>query len=168
MMTAIITDTKSVILRTFDSIIEGYHPRSTLLLEGEFLGAGYPEQCNGKNNVYHDIHIAEPNYYTSGSLGSALETHLISPLQDDLINKKNDEPDTDQKDRIPTQVPVVMRDHEIYLSDTHQDDHKSIADLKIGSPIGDTAEDEIFHHPDQRYQHDQQVKNTLIVPQQTP
>ncbi len=167
-MIAIITDTNSVIFRTFDSIIDGCHLRSSLLFEGEFLGAGYPQQGNGKNNVYKDIHITITNYYPIGSLRGALEAHLIGPLQYDLIDEQDNEPDTDQEDRIPTQIPIVMRDHEIYFSNAHQYDHKRVENLEVGRPIGDTTQNNILDHPDQRDQHHQQVENPLIVPQQAP
>jgi hypothetical protein len=163
-----IRDTNRVIFRTLDSIIDSCLPRSALLFEGEFLGAGYFPERNGKNNVYQDIHIAETNYYTIGSLRSALETHLVSPLQYNLIDKQNDEPDANEKDRVPAEVSVVMCDHEIYFPDAHQHDHKCIEDLEIGRIIGDPTQHDILHHPDQRDQYDKQVKEKFPLPQQAP
>ena len=82
-----IRDTNRVIFRTFDSIIDSCLPRSALLFEGEFLGAGYSKQGNGEDNVYQHIHIAETDYYTIGGFRGALEAHLVRPFQHDLVDE---------------------------------------------------------------------------------
>ena len=120
-----------------------HHP----LFEGELLGSGYPEQCNGKNNICKGIYIAMKHYYKTGSFCSALQTGLISPIKDDIIDKVDDKCDTDQEGGIAKNVAIVMRDHEIDGIDTKDHYQKAIQHLVIRREIKDLPKNEVLDHP---------------------
>jgi hypothetical protein len=122
----------------------------SLLFEGESLGAGYPQQRNGKNNIYEGIYIAEQHYYIVCDPGGTIQARLVSPFVNDPIDEKDNKSDANEKNGVAIQLPVIMGDHEIDLVDAEQYDQKTIEYRKIRRINGNLPQHEVLRDPDQR------------------
>lgn len=170
MITVIIRDTRSVILRIFVSIIDELpvYKGPGPLIEFKLLPGGYQQEGNRKNNICKGINVPEQHYYVENDLRLAKKTCLVSPFIEDLINKKHYKSDTDEKIRASQQVSVLMRDHKIDLIDAEQHGKKGVEKTEIGRKTGDITQNEVFVDPDQEKRNEKAVENGFSRLQQTP
>ena len=124
------------------------------LIEGKFLPGGYQQESNRKNNICKRINIPEQHYYVQGDLRLAEKTCLVGPFIQDLINKKNNKSDADEKIRAPEEVAVLVRDHKVDLIDTAQYGKKGIKETEVRGKRRDITQNEVFIDPGQN-KHDQ-------------
>jgi hypothetical protein len=108
------------------------------------------------------------HYYKRGGVSFTAPAGLIRPVEEDRINKIDDKGNADQEGRIPEQLAIIVRDHEIDGVYTEDHDQEAVQHLEIGHEIIRIPEDHALDQPDQTGKDDKDRIQLLSVPHQPP